>query len=85
MPTPNSAAPMTGKEIKGYRTLSPAEIEMMNDLKATSRKFIEQLAIIHGAPDTTMIDKNWLEQARTSMQNACMQACRAVAKPDNDC
>lgn len=81
----SQAAPLTGKEVKGYRTLSPAEIDMMNVFKAISREFLEKLAVVQGAHDTTPDDCRWLALARTSMQTACMQACRAVAKPDNDC
>ena len=44
--TEQNAMPQTGSTVKGYRTLTADEIEMMNQLKRTSALFLEQLAIV---------------------------------------
>lgn len=77
----SQAKPMTGADIKGYRTLTDQEIADMNSLKALSRQFLSHLERLkhEGA------DGRWLAVARTDMQTACMAACRAVARPDEDC
>lgn len=78
----SEAKPQDGSTVNGYRKLSSAEIEQVNDLKDVSREFI-QLLIFLG--DTTEADPRWLALAKTEMQKACMSACRAVARPDDDC
>lgn len=79
----NQAQPMTGADIKGYRTLNEAEKKAMNDLKETSRYFI---ATLDQLPEILPeVDRRWLARARTAMQDACMFGCRAVSRPDDDC
>ena len=77
----SQATPMTGKEVKGYRTLTEKEIANMNRLKEISRQFLAQLEFLNDGEN----DPHWLAIARTDMQTACMAACRAVARPDADC
>ena len=77
----SQATPMTGKEVKGYRTLTEKEIANMNRLKEISRQFLAQLEFLNDGEN----DPRWLAIARTDMQTACMAACRAVARPDADC
>ena len=76
-----SAKPMTGAEVKGYRTLTEGDILVMNRFKDVSRHFINLL----DTAKETGADPRWAATARTEMQKACMFACRAVAKPDDDC
>lgn len=76
-----SAKPMTGAEVKGYRTLTDGDIQLMNRFKDVSRHFINLL----DTAKETGADPRWVAMARTEMQKACMFACRAVAKPDDDC
>ncbi|WP_370610921.1 hypothetical protein [Klebsiella aerogenes] len=78
----SEAKPQDGSTVKGYRQLSPADIEQMNDLKDVSREFIQLLNFLG---DTTDADRRWLALAKTEMQKACMSACRAVAQPEDDC
>lgn len=78
----NEAKPQDGSTVKGYRQLTATEIEQMNDLKDLSREFIQYLNFLI---DTTEADKRWLALAKTEMQKACMSACRAVTRPDDDC
>ena len=77
----NSAKPMTGAEVKGYRTLSEKDIADMNSIKALSRQFLSHIERLK----SDGADGRWLAIARTDMQTACMAACRAVDRPDDDC
>ncbi|HCL6722990.1 TPA: hypothetical protein N2Q78_004581 [Citrobacter freundii] len=96
----SEAKPQDGSTVKGYRTLTPGDIERMNRLKGVSRHFCslldtergELLAVRNGpsmlsAEQAREIDDvlRCLSIARTKMQEACMWACRAVARPDADC
>jgi len=93
----SEAKPQDGSTVKGYRTLTADDIAQMNELKAISRDFCEKLDIershIHleieegDAPDKEECNDalRCLSIARTKMQEACMWACRAVARPDSDC
>lgn len=89
--------PQDGSTVKGYRTLSVDDIAQMNDLKEISRDFCEKLDIERQHIELEI--EKWapadrgqfrdalrcLSIARTKMQEACMWACRAVARPDADC
>lgn len=96
----NEAKPQDGSTVKGYRTLQTGDIERMNRLKDVSRHFCnllstesEGIKAIKGGP--AMMSQAQLDElneatrclaiARTKMQEACMWACRAVARPDADC
>lgn len=81
----SEAKPQDGSTVKGYRTLAPADIEMMNEIKAASRAFLKNLDFLKFAHEGDPQVMRWLAIARTDMQTACMAACRAVARPDEDC
>jgi hypothetical protein len=93
----NEAKPQDGSTVKGYRTLTADDIAQMNDLKEISRNFCEQLdlerthlsleVVEAGSPEDASRSEamRCLAIARTKMQEACMWACRAVARPDADC
>ncbi len=92
----SEAKPQDGTTVKGYRTLSPQEIEDMNELKKVSREFCQLLEKQKAwVQDELYVTGNHsaeaheagrcLAIARTKMQEACMWACRAVARPDADC
>lgn len=93
----SDAKPQDGSTVKGYRTLTADDIAQMNELKDISRNFCEQLdlerthlsleTVEAGSPenDSRMEAMRCLAIARTKMQEACMWACRAVARPDADC
>ncbi|MEY0834288.1 hypothetical protein AB7273_20145 [Providencia alcalifaciens] len=78
----NEAKPLDGSKVQGYKKLSDEDIGNMNKLKGISRQFIAQLDTL--SVDSS-VDHRWLSIAKTEMQKACMSACRAVAKPDDDC
>lgn len=92
----NSSKPMTGAEVKGYKTLGPAAIEDMNNIKDCSRAFMKLLDRQRGHVYAELCEtanmsqeaheaSRCIEIAREKMQEACMWACRAVARPDPDC
>lgn len=92
----SEAKPQDGTTVKGYRTLGPKEIEDMNELKEASREFCQlldkQKSLVHEELSMTGSHSaeaheagRCLSIARTKMQEACMWACRAVARPDADC
>lgn len=74
------AKPQDGSTVKGYRTLTDVDIAKMNKLKQLSSEFLSELNVIEGSEGYG----RWIEMAKDSMQLACMQACRAVAKPSDD-
>ncbi len=51
-------------------------------LKEISRTFLQELDAMKAGGEC---DPRWLAMAKTEMQTACMFACRAVAKPSDDC
>ena len=92
----SEAKPQDGSAVKGYRTLSADDIAQMNELKEISRDFCEKLDIerTHLSLEVSATNSEeaaradslrCLAIARTKMQEACMWACRAVARPDADC
>jgi hypothetical protein len=77
------------KLIKGYRDLSPAEIALMNEVKAKAaecgelvqklRTFNETFGLHHGAT----LDQRWVSIGATDLQTGFMALVRAVARPDS--
>ena len=66
------------KLISGYRDLSQAEINAMNNIKALASKVGELLAELETITD---IDQRWVSIAKTNLQQGFMAAVRAVAQP----
>jgi len=64
--------------IKGYRELGQEELDDINALKLLGEVIGRQLAALAQKPQT---DKRWIAIAKTHMQQGCMAATRAVAKP----
>ncbi|WP_426726032.1 DUF7681 family protein [Enterobacter cloacae complex sp. 289A7] len=91
----SEAKPQDDATVKGYRTLTPGDIERMNRLKGGSRHFCNLLDTerehvsdelsANGTMSRADETARCLAIARTKMQEACMWACRAVARPDADC
>lgn len=83
------------QKIKGYRDLSQAEIDMMNEIKAAGVR-LESLIVAVGNHLTTQKNTcgpealnaiylaqpdRWVAIARTDIQTALMALTRAVAQP----
>ncbi|HBC7417458.1 Acb2/Tad1 domain-containing protein [Serratia marcescens] len=92
----SEAKPQDGSTVKGYRTLTPGDIERMNRLKDASRHFCNLIETERDEVAAELCETGnhsaeaheaarCLAIARTKMQEACMWACRAVARPDADC
>lgn len=77
----SEAKPQDGTTVKGYRTLTPGDIERMNRLKDVN----DELSATGNHSTEAHEAARCLAIARTKMQEACMWACRAVARPDADC
>ncbi|TXH57943.1 MAG: hypothetical protein E6Q97_03505 [Desulfurellales bacterium] len=71
------------KLIKGYRDLSQAEIDLMNDGKGLAEQVGAWIAKLEGfdADRTEDPDKRWLAIGKTHLQQGFMAAIRAIAKP----
>lgn len=65
--------------IKGYRDLSPTEIDLMNKLKDVAIEVGKWVDIVLDDPDT---DKRWANIAKTDLQKGFMSLIRAVAQQE---
>lgn len=78
------------RKITGYRELSQAEIDLMNEIKAKGvelgalvKKLEDNQALItaeHGTGDAEPF--RWIAIGKTSLQQGLMALTRAVAKPE---
>ena len=66
------------KQITGYRDLSQAEIDLMNEIKAQGTQLYMLVQKLAGTPG---IDMRWVEIGRNQLQQGVMALVRAVAKP----
>lgn len=97
---PQAAAPQDGSTVQGYRTLTKTDTDRMNVFKAASRNLVDEIDTLTreikdrmNGPAMQSTDQReadgtalrWLAIARTHAQQATMAACRAVARPADDC
>lgn len=66
------------RQIKGYRELSQAEIDLMNDIKA---KGVELGELVEKLRGTQGIDQRWVSIGATDLQTGLMALTRGVAQP----
>lgn len=76
------------KKIKGYRDLTQAEIDLMNEGKALAELVGEFTAKLQampaqpvGANASDCIDKRWLNIGITDLQKGFMAVIRGIAQP----
>ncbi len=67
-------------KITGYRDLTQAEIDLMNDAKA---KAIDIGKLIEVLADQKLADPRWLAIAKTDLQKGFMSLIRSIAKPQS--
>ena len=67
------------RKIKGYRELSQAEIDAMNEIKA---KGVELGELVEKLRTQRDIDQRWVSIGATDLQTGLMALTRAVAKPE---
>jgi len=66
------------KHIKGYRDLSPEEVQAMNEVK---EKAHEVGVLIDKLENTEGLDQRWVAIAKTDLQKGFMAAVRSIAQP----
>ncbi|OMG89754.1 hypothetical protein [Achromobacter xylosoxidans] len=67
------------QKIKGYRDLSQAEIDAMNEAKALAEQcgaFVEKLRA-----QGTALDQRWVSIGATDLQRGFMAVIRGIAQP----
>lgn len=66
------------QKIKGYRDLSQAEIDAMNEAKALA----EQVGVfIEGLKSKPGLDQRWVSIGATDLQRGFMAVIRGIAQP----
>lgn len=67
-------------KVTGYRLLSPAEIELMNKVKAKGVEIGELIAELRTMDD---LDQRWISTGATDIQKGLMCVTRGIAQPDS--
>lgn len=68
------------KKIKGYRELTQAEIDLMNEVKA---KGVELGELVDKLMATDSLDKRWISIGKTDLQTGLMALVRGIAQPES--
>ncbi len=66
------------KLIKGYRDLSQAEIDAMNQAKELASAVGALVTHLEASEEA---DQRWVQEAKTTLQTGFMQLIRSVARP----
>jgi len=66
------------RNITGYRELSQAEIDLMNEVKGWGG----QISILIERLEVANADPRWVEIGKTNLQQGLMALTRAVTKPE---
>lgn len=69
------------RKISGYRELTQEEIDAMNSVKALDKKARELIARWKDIPG---VDLRRLALAATNIEQGCMWAVKAIARPDEE-
>lgn len=67
------------RKIVGYRELTQAEIDLMNEIKEKGKALG---ALVESLRDNTAIDQRWVSIGATDLQTGLMALTRAVARPE---
>lgn len=67
-------------KVTGYRPLSPAEIELMNKVKAKGAEIGELIAELRAMDN---LDQRWISTGATDIQKGLMCVTRGIAQPDS--
>ena len=67
------------KLIKGYRDLTPEEVDAMNAVKAEGERLRTMLVDMR---NTDNLDQRWVNIAEAHLQQGIMAAVRAIARPE---
>ncbi len=66
------------RQIKGYRELSQAEIDLMNKIKTKGAELGDLVAELRAQPG---LDQRWISIGATDLQTGLMALTRGVAQP----
>ncbi len=66
------------RQIKGYRELSQAEIDLMNEIKSKGAELGELVAKLRAQEG---LDQRWISIGATDFQTGLMALTRGVAQP----
>lgn len=66
------------QKITGYRDLTQAEIDLMNEIKAKGADLGKLVEVLRGSPG---LDQRWVSIGATDLQTGLMALTRAVAQP----
>lgn len=77
-PTTTGGAVHAPPPITGYRTLTQAEVDLMNEIKAHGAELEALVKKVRATPD---IDQRWASIGATDLQTGLMALTRAVARP----
>lgn len=66
------------KKFQGYRTLSPEETALIDEIKA---KGVELGQLVEKLRSTADLDQRWISIGATDLQTGLMALTRGVAKP----
>ena len=70
------------RQIKGYRELDQAEIDLMNKIKAKGAELEQLISELSDREDPGLNEsRRWISIGKTHMQQGLMALTRAVAKP----
>ena len=69
------------KKIKGYRDLSQAEIDLMNESKEIAEKVGILIDKLEFSADQLKLDTTWLELGKRDLQTGFMKVIRSIAQP----
>ncbi len=66
------------RQIKGYRDLSQAEIDLMNKVKSKGAELAELVNELCSSP---ALDQRWVSIGATDLQTGLMALTRSIAQP----
>lgn len=66
------------RKIKGYRELTQAEIDLMNEIKTKGAELGDLVAKLRANED---LDQRWVSIGATDLQTGLMALTRSVAQP----
>ena len=79
---------MIQPKVTGYRQLTEAEVELMNEGKALAEQcgaYIAKLRAVGGSPDGPApglaLDQRWISIGSTDLQRGFMAVIRGIAQP----
>lgn len=67
------------RKIKGYRELTQAEIDLMNEIKTKGAELGDLVAKLRANED---LDQRWVSIGATDLQTGLMALTRSVAQPE---